>query len=96
MTTMCYAVLSCVQVCNPMDYSPSGSSVHGDSPGKNTGVDCHAFLQGNLPNPGIQPRSPNDNISQLYTKQTFKYSCKAFFMIIYKFKTVFLTSLQPD
>ena len=93
---MCYAVLSCVQVCNPMDYSPSGSSVHGDSPGKNTGVDCHAFLQGNLPNPGIQPRSPNDNISQLYTKQTFKYSCKAFFMIIYKFKTVFLTSLQPD
>ena len=29
-----------------MDYSPPGSSVHGDSPGKNTGVGCHAFLQG--------------------------------------------------
>ena len=26
--------------------SPSGSSVHGDSPGKNTGVGCHALLQG--------------------------------------------------
>ena len=26
--------------------SPPGSSVHGDSPGKNTGVGCHAFLRG--------------------------------------------------
>ena len=42
-------------LCDPMDCSPIGSSVHGDSPGKNTGVDCHAFLQGNLPNPGIKP-----------------------------------------
>ena len=29
-----------------MDCSPPGSSVHGDSPGKNTGVGCHALLQG--------------------------------------------------
>ena len=30
-----------------MDYSPPGSFVHGiDSPGKNTRVDCHFFLQG--------------------------------------------------
>ena len=28
-----------------MDCSPSDSSVHGDSPGKNTGVGCHALLQ---------------------------------------------------
>ena len=28
-----------------------------DSPGTDTGVGCHALLQG-LPNPGIQPRSP--------------------------------------
>ena len=33
-------------LCDPMDCSPPGSSVHGDSPGKNTGVGCHAFLQG--------------------------------------------------
>ena len=26
-----------------------GSSVHGESPGKNTGVGCHAFLQGIFP-----------------------------------------------
>ena len=29
---------------DPMDWSPPGSSVHGDSPGKNTGVDCHFLL----------------------------------------------------
>ena len=29
-----------------MDCSPLGSSVHGDSPGKITGVGCHALLQG--------------------------------------------------
>ena len=37
---------SCPTLCNPMDCSPPGSSVHGDSPGKNTGVGCHALLQG--------------------------------------------------
>ena len=31
-----------------MDCSPPGSSVHGISPGKNTGVGCHALLQGTL------------------------------------------------
>ena len=29
-----------------------------NSPGKNTGVGCHPLLQGNLPNPGIEPTSP--------------------------------------
>ena len=36
----------CPTLCDPMDCSPPGSSVHGDSPGKNTGVVCHALLQG--------------------------------------------------
>ena len=31
---------SCPTLCNLMDCSPPGSSVHGDSPGKNTGVGC--------------------------------------------------------
>ena len=49
---------SCLTLCDSIDYSPPGSSVHGDSPGKNTSVGCHALLQGNLPNPGIEPTSP--------------------------------------
>ena len=35
---------SCPTLCDPMDHSLSASSVHGDSPGKNTGVGCHALL----------------------------------------------------
>ena len=31
---------------DPMDCSPPGFSVHGDSPGKNSGEGCHALLQG--------------------------------------------------
>ena len=42
---------SCPTLCDPMECSPPGSSVHGDSPGKNTGVGCHAILQV-APNPG--------------------------------------------
>ena len=30
-------------------------SVHGDSPGKNTGVGCRALLQGILPTQGLNP-----------------------------------------
>ena len=40
------AAQSYLTLCNPMDCSPPGSTVHGDSPGKNTGVGCHALLQG--------------------------------------------------
>ena len=32
--------------------SPPGSSAHGDSPGKNTGVGCRALLQGTFPTQG--------------------------------------------
>ena len=30
----------CPTLCDPMDYSLPGSSVHGDSPGKNIKVGC--------------------------------------------------------
>jgi len=38
-----------------MDCSLPGSSVHGDSPGKNTGVGRHALLQGIVPIQGSNP-----------------------------------------
>ena len=58
----CYAVLglvaqSCLTLYCPIDCSPPGSFVHGDSSDKNTGVGCHALLQGVFPtqesNPGL-------------------------------------------
>ena len=42
----------CLTLYDPMDCSPPGSSVHEDSPGKNTGVSFHAFLQGIFPTQG--------------------------------------------
>ena len=36
-----------------MDYSPPGSSVHEDTPGKNTGVGCHSLFQGIFPTQGL-------------------------------------------
>ena len=43
---MCLVAQSCLTLCNPVDCSPPGSLVHGDSPHKNTGVGCHDLLQG--------------------------------------------------
>ena len=52
-------VLSQLVVSNscdtPMDCSLPGSSVHGDSLGKNTGVGCHALLQGIFSTQGSNP-----------------------------------------
>ena len=45
----------CPTLCDPMNCSPPGSFVHGDSPGKNTGVGCHVFLQGIFPTQGSNP-----------------------------------------
>ena len=42
----CLVVKACPTLCNP------------NFPGKNTGVGCHFFFQGNLCDPGIKPASP--------------------------------------
>ena len=47
---LCLVAQSCLPVGKPMDYSPPGSSVHGDSPGKNIEVSC--LLQGIFPTQG--------------------------------------------
>ena len=43
-------------LCDPMDCSPSGSSVHGICfPDENTGVGCHFLLRGLFLTPGSNP-----------------------------------------
>ena len=56
---LCLVSQSCLTLCNPMDCSPPGSSVHGDSPGKNTRVGCHALLQGIFPTQGPNTGLPH-------------------------------------
>ena len=46
---------SCLTLCDPVDCSLPGSSVHGNCPGKNTGVGCHALLQGIFLTQGSNP-----------------------------------------
>ena len=45
----------CPMLFDPMYCSLPGSSVHGDSPDKNTGVGCHALIQGIFPTQGLNP-----------------------------------------
>ena len=50
MTSLCCAVLSCSVVSDSLrPHGPPAFSVHGDSPGKNTGVGCHALFQRTFP-----------------------------------------------
>ena len=49
---LCLVTQSCQTLCDPMDCSPPGPSVYRDSLGKNTGVGCHALLQGIFPTQG--------------------------------------------
>ena len=51
-TVLSLAAQSCPALYDPMDCSLAGSSVHGDSPGKNTGMGCHVLLQEIFPNQG--------------------------------------------
>ena len=52
------AALSCLSLCDPMDCSPSGSSLLGDSPRQEywSGLSCPPPMD--LPNPGTEHRSP--------------------------------------
>ena len=45
-SALCLVPELCPTLCDPVDCSLPGSSVHGESPGKNTGVGCHFLLQG--------------------------------------------------
>ena len=57
---LCLVAQLCGTVCDSMDCNLPGSSIHGDSPGKNTGVGCHAFfLQWVFPTQGLNPCLPH-------------------------------------
>ena len=55
---VCLVAQLCPTLCDSL-YSPPGSSVHGDSPGKNTGVGCHDLFQGDFPTQGSNPCLPH-------------------------------------
>ena len=52
---LCLVAQSYTTLCDPMDCSPPGSSVHEILQGKNTGVGCHFRLKGIFPTRGLNP-----------------------------------------
>ena len=54
--TVCAQLLqSCPTLCDPMDTQPAGLLCKLDFSGKNTGLGCHALLQGIFLTPGSNP-----------------------------------------
>ena len=51
--------LSRVRLCDPMNSSPPGSSIHGILQSNNTGVGCHFILQGIFLTQGLNPGLPH-------------------------------------
>ena len=69
-----------------MDCSPPCSSIHGDSPGKNIGVGCHAFLQGICPTQGLNPdflHCRQSHLSHQGSPLDPMYVCKYIFVFLF-------------
>ena len=54
---VCVCAWLCPTLCDPMHYSPSGSSCLEFSRQEDTDVGCHFFIPGDVPDPGIKPAS---------------------------------------
>ena len=66
---LCLVAQSCPTLCDPMDYTACQAPLcPWASPGKNTGVGCHALFPGDPPNPGIKPRSPVWQVDSLLSE----------------------------
>ena len=65
---LCWVTQSCRTLCDPMDWSLPGSSVPGDSLGRNTKSGCHALPPADLPNPGIKSRAPALQVDSLLSE----------------------------
>ena len=62
---------SCPTLCNPIDYSPAGSSVHGIF--KQEYWSGLPFPPGDLPDPGIKPASPTLTGGFFTTEKNIKW-----------------------
>ena len=66
MTSMCAKLIQlCPTVCDPMEWSPPGSSVHGILQAGILEWVTMPFSGGNLPDPGIKPVSPESPALQV-------------------------------
>ena len=69
---VCLVIQSCLTLGDPTDCSLPGSSVHGGSSCKNTGVGCMPSSGLDLPNPGNKPGFLALQVDSLPTELTGK------------------------
>ena len=63
----CIVTQLCPTLCDPMDYSPPGSSVHWIFQARSTVVDCHFLLQEIFPSQGQKKRRVGNNLEHFST-----------------------------
>ena len=86
---MCASVLSCIQSCNPMDYSPPESSVRGIFLAKNTGVGCHpldastpGMIQGIFPTQGLNSHMSPALVGGFFITEPSERPLNRFFFLL--------------
>ena len=93
----CLATQSYLSLWNPMDCSLPGFFVHGGTPGKNTGVGCHALLQGIFPTQGSKPGLPHcRQILYQLSHQGSPFVCKSRIFFLWHVKTHATELLVPS
>ena len=83
---------SCQTLCDPMDWhieEPTRLIHPWNSPGKNTGVGCHFLLQGNLPDPGVEPGSSTLWADTFLTEPPANKLEKEYIKAIYCYRSLF-------
>ena len=93
---LCLVIQLCPTLCDSIDCSLPGSSVHGDSPGKNTGVGCYILLQGIFPTQGIEPRSAVLQTDSLLSDHQGSPPCPFFFFLSFKPSKKYLRVYLPQ
>ena len=66
----------------PHGRSPARLLCPWGSPGKNTAGSSHSLLQGNLPNPGIEPGSPTLQVDSYHLSHQGSYGTEIKFQIL--------------
>ena len=89
---LCLVTQSYSTLCDPMDCSPPGSSVHGDPPGKNPGSGFPCPLPGALHNPGIKLMSSALQVDSLPLSHE---GSQHIYLILYKLLISSLKAFLP-
>ena len=85
---VCLVAQSCLTLCDSMNCSLPDSSLHGDPPGKNTGVGCHALLQGIFPTQRSNPGLPHCRQTLYCLSHQKKNECVCVYVCIHLFKKI--------